>query len=187
MGWTRSKPSRSTPIRSSFAPMAGTDFARLCVPQPKAAQSIGQKPLRRQSSQSSRMKGRVNCTFSGRSSLGFSRLERDGFLGFLGPTSPPIGEPLADDALRGLCHALAVINAEARTRVVAEIELGKIAMQMGLKYQHLVYQVADRSLPSPRRYLRRDRATHWTVGRLQRYALSGGRRISFEHPSSLRR
>src|SRR5439155_18000649 len=68
----------------------------------------------------------------GGKSFGFSRLERDFGLGFFGPTSPPIGQPLANDPLRGLRHALIVVDAERDALVVAEIELAEIAMQMAL-------------------------------------------------------
>jgi hypothetical protein len=43
---------------------------------------------------------------------------------------PPIGQALSSDPGRDLGDALFVFDAKARTIVVAEIELGKIAVQM---------------------------------------------------------
>lgn len=61
----------------------------------------------------------------------FSGLEREfWFLGFFGPTSPPIRQPLADDAFRGLRHAFAVVDAKRHALVVAEIELAKVTLQV---------------------------------------------------------
>lgn len=48
------------------------------------------------------------------------------------PVRPCVGQTLADDALETFGGALAVVEAILRPRVVAELELGKVAVQMVL-------------------------------------------------------
>jgi len=56
--------------------------------------------------------GRSGCHGCSGSILALARgLERDLDLGFFGPVSPPVGQPLADDAGDSLLHALAVADA----------------------------------------------------------------------------
>jgi hypothetical protein len=70
---------------------------------------------------------------AGGRNFGFCRLERDGFVGFFAPTSPPIGEPLADDAPGRLRHALIVVYPERNALVVAEIKFRQVAVKVLLR------------------------------------------------------
>ena len=45
-------------------------------------------------------------------------------------TRPPIGQPLADDALKRVRRALRILDAKPRTVVVAKIKLRDVAVQM---------------------------------------------------------
>ncbi len=49
-------------------------------------------------------------------------------LGF--PTSPPIGQPLADNALHRLRHTCGVADAKCFTFIIAEVKFGKVALQV---------------------------------------------------------
>ena len=47
-----------------------------------------------------------------------------------GPANPPIGEALAFDAAQSAIRALGIVHAKAGTVRIAEVELGKVAVQM---------------------------------------------------------
>src|SRR5262249_9503529 len=56
--------------------------------------------------------------------------ERGPYLTFQARVRPSIGEALADDALGREFGAHEIVITERRARVVAEVELGKVAMQV---------------------------------------------------------
>ena len=81
------------------------------------------------------MKGNTNCRgfgSGGGGGAGRRTLERDFRLGFDGPTRPPIGQPLAFDALQGGNRPLGIRDAEARAIVVTEIELADVPLKVRL-------------------------------------------------------
>ena len=66
--------------------------------------------------------------------MGAGRFDRPGYVAkaqaLRGFVRPLIGEPLTDDALEGIFRPLGILNAEGGAVVLAEIELGKVAMKV---------------------------------------------------------